>query len=159
MQLCCILVSEHFKFSTINSSYLEIWYGFGFNGRMNISNSVGDEDFLMQEKFIWYALTWKWLDVAFDILYFGDTSLIHQTLKERHEILCKIVRPVKGRLEILVPNAGINSYISSGKIFSWAICLVLCTLRNFPTVLSLQSNFHDFRLVMWLELIFFFWTI
>ncbi|KAL2580867.1 hypothetical protein AAZV13_15G151400 [Glycine max] len=53
--------------------------------------------------------------VAFDILYFGDTSLIHQTLKERHEILCKIVRPVKGRLEILVPNAGINSHISSGE--------------------------------------------
>ncbi|RZB64933.1 DNA ligase 4 isoform F [Glycine soja] len=57
----------------------------------------------------------QWLDVAFDILYFGDTSLIHQTLKERHEILCKIVRPVKGRLEILVPNAGINSHISSGE--------------------------------------------
>lgn len=44
--------------------------------------------------------------------------MIHQTLKEQHEILGKIVRPVKGRLEILVPNAGINSYISSGKIFS-----------------------------------------
>ncbi|RZB64934.1 DNA ligase 4 isoform G [Glycine soja] len=35
--------------------------------------------------------------------------------QERHEILCKIVRPVKGRLEILVPNAGINSHISSGE--------------------------------------------
>ncbi|KAL5141132.1 DNA ligase 4 [Glycine soja] len=42
-------------------------------------------------------------------------SVIHQTLKEQHEILGKIVRPVKGRLEILVPNAGINSYISSGE--------------------------------------------
>ncbi|KAK8466015.1 hypothetical protein PHAVU_009G235800 [Phaseolus vulgaris] len=53
--------------------------------------------------------------VAFDILYFGDTSVIHQTLKERHEILCKVVRPMKGRLEILVPNAGINSHLTSGE--------------------------------------------
>ncbi|QCE13483.1 DNA ligase 4 [Vigna unguiculata] len=56
-----------------------------------------------------------WLDVAFDILYFGDTSVIHQSLKERHEILCKVVRPMKGRLEILVPNAGINSHLTSGE--------------------------------------------
>ncbi|KAJ1378207.1 Nucleic acid-binding, OB-fold [Sesbania bispinosa] len=53
--------------------------------------------------------------VAFDILYFGDTSVIHQTLKERHEILHKVVRPVKGHLEILVPNGGINSHRSSGE--------------------------------------------
>ncbi|XP_027904082.1 DNA ligase 4 isoform X2 [Vigna unguiculata] len=53
--------------------------------------------------------------VAFDILYFGDTSVIHQSLKERHEILCKVVRPMKGRLEILVPNAGINSHLTSGE--------------------------------------------
>ncbi|CAJ1975847.1 unnamed protein product [Sphenostylis stenocarpa] len=42
-------------------------------------------------------------------------SVIHQTLKERHEILCKIVTPMKGRLEILVPNTGINSHLSSGE--------------------------------------------
>ncbi|QHO07044.1 DNA ligase [Arachis hypogaea] len=53
--------------------------------------------------------------VAFDILYFGDTSVIHQTLKERHEILRKVVRPLKGRLEILVPNGGLNSHCSSGE--------------------------------------------
>ncbi|XP_004487997.1 DNA ligase 4 [Cicer arietinum] len=53
--------------------------------------------------------------VAFDILYFGDTSVIHQTLKERHEILRKVVRPMKGRLEILLPNGGINSHRSSGE--------------------------------------------
>ncbi|XP_027356168.1 DNA ligase 4 isoform X3 [Abrus precatorius] len=53
--------------------------------------------------------------VAFDILYFGDTSVIHQTLKERHAILCKVVRPMKGRLEILVPSGGINSRCSSGE--------------------------------------------
>ncbi|RYR13707.1 hypothetical protein Ahy_B04g070556 isoform F [Arachis hypogaea] len=57
----------------------------------------------------------QWLDVAFDILYFGDTSVIHQTLKERHEILRKVVRPLKGRLEILVPNGGLNSHCSSGE--------------------------------------------
>ncbi|KAL6523658.1 DNA ligase (ATP) [Orobanche gracilis] len=54
-----------------------------------------------------------WLDVAFDILYFGDTSVIHQTLKERHEILHKVVRQLKGRLEILIPNDGLNSHRSA----------------------------------------------
>ncbi|XP_019417212.1 PREDICTED: DNA ligase 4 isoform X1 [Lupinus angustifolius] len=53
--------------------------------------------------------------VAFDILYFGDTSVIHQTLKERHEILRKVLRPVKGRLEILIPNDGLNSHRSAGE--------------------------------------------
>ncbi|KAG4167646.1 hypothetical protein ERO13_A13G208300v2 [Gossypium hirsutum] len=47
--------------------------------------------------------------VAFDILYVGDTSVIHQSLKERHEILQKVVKPLKGRLEILVPNGGLNA--------------------------------------------------
>ncbi|XP_057549954.1 DNA ligase 4 [Amaranthus tricolor] len=42
--------------------------------------------------------------VAFDVLYVGDTSVIHQTLKERHEHLKKVVRPVKGRLQALLPN-------------------------------------------------------
>ncbi|XWS28144.1 hypothetical protein CRYUN_Cryun25bG0040400 [Craigia yunnanensis] len=46
--------------------------------------------------------------VAFDILYVGDTSVIHQSLKERHELLQKVVKPLKGRLEILVPNGGLN---------------------------------------------------
>ncbi|ERN12455.1 hypothetical protein AMTR_s00025p00149970 [Amborella trichopoda] len=47
-------------------------------------------------------------DVAFDILYVGDTSVIHQSLRERHELLRKVVQPVKGRLEILVPDGGLN---------------------------------------------------
>ncbi|KAL3533277.1 hypothetical protein ACH5RR_006798, partial [Cinchona calisaya] len=47
--------------------------------------------------------------VAFDILYVGDTSVIHQTLRERHDLLCKVVKPIKGRLEILVPNGGLNA--------------------------------------------------
>ncbi|KAL4205377.1 hypothetical protein AMTRI_Chr01g136960 [Amborella trichopoda] len=46
--------------------------------------------------------------VAFDILYVGDTSVIHQSLRERHELLRKVVQPVKGRLEILVPDGGLN---------------------------------------------------
>ncbi|KAK2395461.1 DNA ligase [Trifolium repens] len=41
--------------------------------------------------------------------------VIHQTLKERHEILRKVVKPLKGRLEILLPNGGINSHRSSGE--------------------------------------------
>ncbi|XP_062077386.1 DNA ligase 4 [Humulus lupulus] len=44
--------------------------------------------------------------VAFDILYVGDTSVIHQSLKERHELLRRIVKPLQGRLEFLVPNGG-----------------------------------------------------
>ncbi|GAB2224918.1 hypothetical protein Drorol1_Dr00005698 [Drosera rotundifolia] len=61
------------------------------------------------------ALHYNWLDVAFDILYAGDTSVIHQTLKERQEILQKVVKPLKGRFEILVPNGGLNNHRSSGE--------------------------------------------
>ncbi|TXG61119.1 hypothetical protein EZV62_012482 [Acer yangbiense] len=50
------------------------------------------------------------IDVAFDILYVRDTSIIHQSLKERHELLRKVVKPLKGRLEILVPNGGLNTH-------------------------------------------------
>lgn len=55
--------------------------------------------------------------IAFDILYDGDTSVIHQSLKERHELLRKVVKPLKGRLEILVPNGGLglNSHCLSGE--------------------------------------------
>ncbi|CAK9179015.1 unnamed protein product, partial [Ilex paraguariensis] len=44
-----------------------------------------------------------------------DTSVIHQSLKERHELLHKVVRPIKGRLEILVPNGGLNAHRPSGE--------------------------------------------
>ncbi|XP_012702657.2 putative DNA ligase 4 [Setaria italica] len=47
--------------------------------------------------------------VAFDILYAGDTSVIHQSLTERQEILQKVVKPLKGRLEILIPTGGLNA--------------------------------------------------
>ncbi|XP_031271275.1 DNA ligase 4 [Pistacia vera] len=53
--------------------------------------------------------------VAFDILYVGDTSVIHQSLKERHELLKKVVKPLKGRLEILVPNGGLNTHRPPGE--------------------------------------------
>lgn len=53
--------------------------------------------------------------VAFDILYVGDTSVIHQSLKERHELLRKAVKPLKGRLEILVPTGGLNAHCPSGE--------------------------------------------
>lgn len=51
------------------------------------------------------------VDVAFDVLYVGDTSVIHQSLKERHELLRKVVKPLKGRLEILVPDHGLNTHV------------------------------------------------
>ncbi|PRQ37144.1 putative DNA ligase (ATP) [Rosa chinensis] len=53
--------------------------------------------------------------VAFDILYVGDTSVIHESLKGRHELLQKVVKPLTGRLEILVPNGGLNTHRSSGE--------------------------------------------
>ncbi|XP_075509574.1 DNA ligase 4 [Primulina tabacum] len=53
--------------------------------------------------------------VAFDILYVGDTSVIHQSLKERHQNLKKIVKPLAGRLEILVPNGGLNAHCPAGE--------------------------------------------
>ncbi|CAI0555826.1 unnamed protein product [Linum tenue] len=56
------------------------------------------------------------LHVAFDILYVGDTSVIHQSLKERHELLRSAVNPVKGRLEILVPSGGLNSHCPPEKL-------------------------------------------
>uniref|UniRef100_A0A164WZJ4 DNA ligase IV n=1 Tax=Daucus carota subsp. sativus TaxID=79200 RepID=A0A164WZJ4_DAUCS len=55
------------------------------------------------------------IDVAFDILYVGDTSVIHQSLKERHELIRKVVKPIKGRLEILVPNGSTNVQRPSGE--------------------------------------------
>ncbi|RLM73698.1 putative DNA ligase 4 [Panicum miliaceum] len=48
------------------------------------------------------------IDVAFDILYAGDTSVIHQSLTERQEILQKVVKPLKCHLEILIPTGGLN---------------------------------------------------
>ncbi|KAF6153061.1 hypothetical protein GIB67_034783 [Kingdonia uniflora] len=42
-----------------------------------------------------------------------NTSVIHQSLKERREILCKVVKPLKGRLEILIPNGTLNTQCPS----------------------------------------------
>ena len=58
-----------------------------------------------------------WIDVAFDILYAGDTSVIHQSLRERHDLLRKVVKPIKGRFEILVPDGGLSGNRHSGKEF------------------------------------------
>ncbi|WZZ89909.1 hypothetical protein YC2023_118488 [Brassica napus] len=60
------------------------------------------------------------LDVAFDVLYVGDTSVIHQSLTERHGLLRKVVKPLKGRLEVLVPEGGLNVHRPSGEP-SWSI--------------------------------------
>nr|POF07460.1 dna ligase 4 [Quercus suber] len=46
-----------------------------------------------------------------------EVCVIHQSLKERHELLQKVVKPLKGRLEILVPNGGLdlNTHCLSGE--------------------------------------------
>lgn len=53
--------------------------------------------------------------MAFDVLYAGDTSVIHHTLAERHEILQKIIKPTKGQFELLLPNVGLNENRQPGK--------------------------------------------
>lgn len=53
-------------------------------------------------------------DVAFDILFEGEGSVIHQSLRERKALLRKSVRPVKGRLELLLPDDSMNSMRSAG---------------------------------------------
>ncbi len=55
-------------------------------------------------------------DVAFDILYSGDSSVIHRPLRERQHLLQKAIRPLKGRLELLLPESGgLNAHRPSGK--------------------------------------------
>jgi hypothetical protein len=53
-------------------------------------------------------LDWSQTDIIFDILYHEDRSLIHLPLRERHEILKKVVTPLKHRIEVLVPDAELN---------------------------------------------------
>nr|GMC94650.1 DNA ligase 4 isoform X1 [Ipomoea batatas] len=50
----------------------------------------------------------------------ADTSVIHQSLKERHELLRKVVKPIKGSLEILVPNGGLNAHRAPGEL-CWSV--------------------------------------
>lgn len=69
--------------------------------------------------------------VAFDILYVGDTSVIHQTLKERQELLRKVVKPVKGRLEILVPNGGLNAHRLPGEPYCSLIAYNVDDIEKF----------------------------
>jgi hypothetical protein len=54
------------------------------------------------------SLTVSCTDIIFDILYHEDRSLIHLPLRERHEILKKVVTPLKHRIEVLVPDAELN---------------------------------------------------
>ncbi|KAK6139800.1 hypothetical protein DH2020_026476 [Rehmannia glutinosa] len=83
--------------------------------------------------------------VAFDILYVGDTSVIHQSLKERHQLLRKVVKPVAGRLEILVPNGGLNAHRPAGKGNYFSACFIyykqFCLLSYRDKVFSRQILF------------------
>ncbi len=64
-------------------------------------------------------------DVAFDILYSGDSSVIHRPLRERQHLLQKAICPLKGRLELLLPESGgLNAHRPSGKQ-SFLSCFIL----------------------------------
>ncbi|XP_024966232.1 DNA ligase 4 isoform X2 [Cynara cardunculus var. scolymus] len=95
----CILDGEMLVWDTSNERFAE----FGSNQEIAKAAKEG----LASERQLCY--------VAFDILYDGDTSVIHQSLKERHELLKKVVKPVKGRLEILVPDGGLNVHRTVGE--------------------------------------------
>ncbi|KAI3801600.1 hypothetical protein L1987_29709 [Smallanthus sonchifolius] len=95
----CILDGEMLVWDTSNDRFAD----FGSNQEIAKAAKEG----LASERQLCY--------VAFDILYDGDTSVIHQSLKERHELLKKVVTPVKGRLEILVPDGGLNVRTTAGE--------------------------------------------
>ncbi|XP_030952468.1 DNA ligase 4 [Quercus lobata] len=97
----CILDGEMLVWDTSLNRFAE------FGSNQEIAKAV--KDGLDSDRQLCY--------VAFDILYVGDTSVIHQSLKERHELLQKVVKPLKGRLEILVPNGGLdlNTHCLSGE--------------------------------------------
>ncbi|CAM6105482.1 unnamed protein product [Calypogeia fissa] len=47
--------------------------------------------------------------VAFDILYSGSSIVIDLPLRQRQDLLRKAVRPVKRRLELVIPNLGLGT--------------------------------------------------
>ncbi|KAK6272919.1 hypothetical protein POUND7_010002 [Theobroma cacao] len=95
----CILDGEMLVWDTTLSRFAE------FGSNQEIAKAA--KDGLDSDRQLCY--------VAFDILYVGDTSVIHQSLKERHELLQKVVKPLKGRLEILVPYGALNSHHPPGE--------------------------------------------
>lgn len=76
----------------------------------------------------------------------GDTSVIHQTLRERHNLLCKYVKPMKGRLEILVPNSSLSTILPSGMLYISLNCSIysgqLIYFSLFLQVSSIEYLIH-----------------
>ncbi|KAI3951036.1 hypothetical protein MKW92_006920 [Papaver armeniacum] len=107
----CILDGEMLVWDTSTNRFAE----FGSNQEIAKAAREGFASDRQKYGTFYVSLDHSWPDVAFDILYVGDTSVIHQSLKERHELLRKVVKPLKGRLEILVPDGGINAHRSSGE--------------------------------------------
>ncbi|GLT97393.1 hypothetical protein SLE2022_149600 [Rubroshorea leprosula] len=101
----CILDGEMLVWDASSNRFAE------FGSNQEIAKAARDG--LDSEKHLCY--------VTFDILYVGDTSVIHQSLKERHELLKKVVKPLKNRLEILLPNGGLNTHRPPGEPY-WS-CL------------------------------------
>ncbi|XP_047063165.1 putative DNA ligase 4 [Lolium rigidum] len=88
----CILDGELLVWDTVLNRFDE----FGSNQEIAKAESEG----LKTDRQLCY--------IAFDILYAGEGSFIHLSLTERHEMLRKFVKPLKGRVEILVPAGGLN---------------------------------------------------
>ncbi|KAM1610658.1 hypothetical protein ACFXTN_021040 [Malus domestica] len=103
----CILDGEMLVWDTSSSRFAE------FGSNQEIAKAARDG--LDSDRQVFFIIFFFYFHVAFDILYVGDTSVIHQSLKERHELLQKVVNPLKGCLEILVPNRGLNAHCNEGE--------------------------------------------
>ncbi len=111
--------------------------------------------------------------MVFDILYSGDSSVIHQPLRERQQLLQKSVHPIKGRLELLLPESrGLNENRPPGRVnllfynFLWHVkqfsswyfllgelhlsstvavmhCFIILALNSWMWLLILEQLLHD----------------
>ncbi|KAM7273454.1 hypothetical protein ACFE04_028118 [Oxalis oulophora] len=106
----CIIDGEMLVWDTSLNRFAE----FGSNQEIAKAARDGLDSDRQGLNIIYVTLTCYSQDVAFDILYVGDTSVIHQNLKERHELMRKVVKPLQGRLEINVPNGGMNIHRPPG---------------------------------------------
>ncbi|CAM0902638.1 unnamed protein product [Alopecurus aequalis] len=114
----CILDGELLVWNTVLNRFDE----FGSNQEIAKAESEG----LKTDRQLCY--------IAFDILYAGEGSVIHFSLTERHEYLRKHVKPLKGRLEILVPTGGLNIHRPPGEP-CWSIFA--------PNIEDIEKFFKD----------------
>lgn len=104
--------------------------------------------YLSKTLFLDLPLMMRLPDVAFDILYFGDSSVIHRPLRERQQLLQNAIRPLSGRLELLIPEAGgLNSKRVAGKF--WLMLVQLSASAWFNTLALVSPNAFLVKYEIW----------